>query len=143
MNKKIILVTDSKIAKFYKVIGLKIKELIATYTAEEFNIPHKKQSLRTGFQKGHASGGAHFFDPHSEAKNLDRKQFCKKIVELLSKELSRDTFSELIVIAEPKSLGDLRYYLNGKFKHIEQREISKDLTHAKENEIETAALSHL
>ena len=59
MTHKLILVIDSKFAKIYEAKGLKLKNLISEYKADELGIGHKKQSLRTGFKK-QASGPAHF-----------------------------------------------------------------------------------
>lgn len=141
MGKKLILVTDSKVAKLYNASGFKIKDLIATYNADELGIHHKKQSIKTGFHKGNSSHSSHSFSPHSEPKSLDRKQFCKEIVLLLQQIVEKDLFSELIIIAEPKSLGEIRNNLNGKLKDIKNREIAKDLVHSKNSEIEQIAFS--
>ena len=136
---KIILVIDAKFAKIYDAEGLVIKSLISEYTADEFGIEHKKQSLRTGFNK-QSNGGAHFFDPHTEAKEIERAEFSKKISTIIKEKISSNHFSELIVIAAPKMLNLMRKNF-AKLPKIAIKEIAKDLVQSTESQIAKVAFA--
>lgn len=139
MTNKLVLIIDTKFAKLYNAEGLKIRNLISEYTAGEFDIGHKKQSLRTGFKK-QTAGPAHFFDPHTEAKDIERSEFSKKISEIIKSKVNSSNFSELIIIAAPKMLSLMRKHLV-KLVKIQVKEIAKDLIHATESQITKVAFS--
>src|ERR1700722_8870043 len=135
MTKKLIIVADSKHAKFYKAIGLKLKEAIGMLHAQSLKAPHKRQELRTGFYHK-ASTSSHFFDPHTEARNIERHEFCKEAINHLHTLYHQESYHEIIVVAEPKMLGEIRNNLSPELKKVISKEISKDLVHAKHHEIE-------
>ena len=139
MTHKLVLIIDSKFAKIYRAEGLQLKKLISEYAAEELGITHKKQSVRTGFKK-QASGMAHFFDPHTESKDIERCEFSKKISEVVKDMLKKDSFSEIILIASPKVLSLMRKYMQ-KAVNIEIKEIAKDLISSSEEQIAKVAFS--
>ena len=139
MTQKLILVIDSKFAKIYEAEGLKLKNLISEYKADELGINHKKQSLRTGFKK-QASGSAHFFDPHTETKDIERCDFSKKISDVIKSMIKDKSFSEIILIASPKVLSLMRKYMQ-KISNIDIKEIAKDLIHSNDDQIEKVAFS--
>lgn len=139
MTHKLVLIIDSKFAKIYRAEGLQLKKLISEYTSEEFGIIHKKQSVRTGFKK-QASGMAHFFDPHTESKDIERCEFSKKISDIVKDMLIKESFSEIILIASPKVLSLMRKYMQ-KTVNIEIKEIAKDLISSSEEQIAKVAFS--
>ena len=139
MTNKLVLIIDAKFAKLYNAEGLKIRSLISKYTSDELDIVHKKQSLRTGFKK-QTGGAAHFFDPHTESKDIERSEFSKKISEIIKSKINGSNFSGLIVIAAPKMLNLMRKHLF-KFIKIEVKEIAKDLIHSTESQIAKVAFS--
>jgi protein required for attachment to host cells len=139
MTHKLILIVDSKFAKIYRAEGLQLKNLISEYTSDELGVNHKKQSLRTGFKK-QAGGMAHFFDPHNEAKDLERCDFSKKIAKIVKDILKNGDFSEIILIASQKVLNLMRKYMQ-KIVNIEIKEIVKDLVHSSEEQIAKVAFS--
>ena len=139
MTNKLILVIDTKFARLYNAEGLKIKDLISEYTSAKFGIEHKKQPLRTGFKK-QASGSAHFFDPHTETKDIERNEFSKKISEIIKGKINDSNFSQLIIIAAPKMLSLMRKHLL-KLVKIEIKGVAKDLIHATESQVAKVAFS--
>ncbi len=139
MTNKLILVIDAKFAKLYDAEGLKIKDLISEYTSDEFGIAHKKRLLRTGFKKQRGSS-AHFFDPHTETKDIERNEFSKKIAEVIKGEINNSKFSELIIIVTPKTLSLMRKHLLGLVK-IKVKEVAKDLIHTTKPQVAKVAFS--
>ncbi|RST69971.1 host attachment protein [Candidatus Aquarickettsia rohweri] len=139
MTYKLVLVIDSKFAKIYEAEGLRLKNLISEYKADELGISHKKQSLRTGFKKL-AGGSSHFFDPHTETKDIERDDFSKKISDIIKSMLKEKSFSEIILIASPKVLNLMRKYIS-KISNIAVKEIAKDLINSNDEQIEKVAFS--
>jgi len=141
-TKKILLIADSKTAKFYLVENFKIQSLIKELSSEELKIHHARQEKKTGrFDK---SGlGSRFLDTHSEAKDLDRKDFCKIIVHDLSRLLDETKYDQLILVCAPKTLGDIRSNFPAKFKDIHITEVVKEITHADISQIEKEVLYKL
>jgi protein required for attachment to host cells len=63
-------------------------------------------------------------DPHRHAKI----EFAQEIAQLLELERSRDSFQQLIVVAAPRTLGDLRHRFSDPLKKAIVAEVNKDLT---------------
>ena len=79
---------------------------------------------------------AHVLDSKHNAKELDRKAFCKQVINQVRDELHHNAFEELVIIAGPKVLGDIRTMLPKEIKHLDIQEIHKDLTHFSKEKIE-------
>jgi protein required for attachment to host cells len=126
-RERLVLIVDSKCAKFFHTKNFKMKGEIHLSNIEDFGIAHKAHSVHTG--------GAHTLD-HSDAKALDRQDFCKKIMHSVQDEYHQHKFEELIIIAGPKILGDLRANMPKELKHLDIQEIHKDLTHFSKEKIE-------
>ncbi len=135
MSKKLIVVADTKVAIFYKALGLKIKEQKSQIKAEDIGIEHNPPSKREGFFHI-GSSPSHFFDPHSEAKNINREEFAKKVVDQINSLYNQERFDELIMVAEPKTLGELRSNLPHNLKSIVSKEVPKELVYVDKEEIE-------
>lgn len=135
MSTKLITVADSKHARFYKASGLKIKEPIGMIRAQSLKIAHERQELRTGFYH-RSSTPSHFFDPHTEAKDIERHEFSKELVKHLHNLFHQDHYKEIIIVAEPKVLGEIRKNLTTELKSLVTKEIPKDLVHSTHEEIE-------
>ncbi|AIF80637.1 hypothetical protein I862_00360 [endosymbiont of Acanthamoeba sp. UWC8] len=141
MSSKLIVVADAKNAIFYKAVGLKVTEQNSQINADEFNIAHKHPPRREGFNHI-GSTPSHYFDPRSEFKSLERDDFCKEVVNHIDSVCNHEKFDELIIVAEPKTLGDIRSNLNPKLKTLVTKEISKDLIHADKISIENHVFSN-
>ncbi|MFQ3307151.1 MAG: protein required for attachment to host cells [Candidatus Midichloriaceae bacterium] len=139
MTNKLILVIDAKFAKLYTATGLKMEQMLSKFSSDELINKHKKHPVKDGFN-GHAGGSSHFFDPHTDHKDLDRNEFGKKIFEIIINETNNKNYSEIILIAEHKMLHIMRKHL-ANLKHIDRKEIAKDLVHAKDLQIEKVAFS--
>ena len=140
LKKKLLLVADSKIAKFYFAEGFEIKTLIKEVNIEELEIHHDRQTKKTGRFRKSSGSGPRFFDPHSDAKDLDRKEFCKEIIQQTLDILSEVHYDQLILVCGPKMLGDFR---NAKFHDIDIVEVGKEMTHYNMKTIEEEILGDL
>lgn len=63
-------------------------------------------------------------DPHRELK----REFSENLAEMLDKELAEKSFDRLVLVAAPKTLGDLRQALSEQVKAKLYAELDKDLT---------------
>jgi protein required for attachment to host cells len=75
------------------------------------------------------SGGRH----HSSSANPDDRQiaedsFAAGIASMLNKEVLEGSISDLVIIAAPRTLGELRMHYHAKLSECLRAEIAKDLT---------------
>jgi protein required for attachment to host cells len=93
--------------------------------------------------KGHHTPGAitpsivhakHSFPPHEDWGIFEKHKFANKIANIINQNSS--LFEELILIAPPKTLGDVRQHLTPASLAKIIKEIDKDYTHTPIKEIE-------
>ena len=131
-RERLVLIVDAKCATFFHTKSFKMKGEIHLSKIADFEISHKPP---------HSINGAtvkqdHMVDQKGHAKELERKDFCKKVLHAVQDELHHNIFEELIIIAGPKILGDLRAMMPKELKHLQIQEIHKDLTHFSKEKIE-------
>ena len=115
--------------------GKTIKLLKGFYSADSH-----LQAVYLGTDKPgriHESGSAtrHAIEPKSDLHYKEKIKFSNLIANYLNKEIKTEKFSHLILIASPEFLGEIRKKLNKQIISIIMKEINKDLTHIKEEEI--------
>lgn len=106
---------------------------------EEYNPPHREQATdssgRAAVPAGAAGGGSmEEVDFHQQEED----RFAAEAAELLKKKALNHEIEHLIIVAPPKTLGEMRKHYH---KEVEQRiagEIPKDLTNMPVPEIERA-----
>ncbi|MBN9412648.1 MAG: host attachment protein [Candidatus Paracaedimonas acanthamoebae] len=129
----LVLITDSKVAKFYSSKGKKVQHLLKGIKAEKWWKVLLQKGRDNFFRKRGVS--SHFLDPHHEAKENERRSFSLEISRVLENILKLYPTECIIVFSEPKMLGELRKNLDPKFKDFIHKEVSKDLTHCTLQEI--------
>jgi protein required for attachment to host cells len=67
-------------------------------------------------------------EPHHDFHRFQKRQFAKKMAELLNVAAQAQRFGRLILVAPPKALGDLRAELSEGARALVVHEIHKDLT---------------
>jgi protein required for attachment to host cells len=72
-------------------------------------------------------------DPHREAK----RHFAKEVCEFVDKGAREGQFEQLVLIAPPQMLGDLRAHLGPKAAKCIVAEVDKDLTQLPDSELAT------
>jgi protein required for attachment to host cells len=139
--KTLIIISDSKDCRFYEAVGFKIKKLIKHLSFDDMFSSHKKQLARMGlYRKG--SSPASLFDPHSDPKELDRKDFCAAVIKELNALDTGKEFSKIILAADPKTLGELRSDMSKAHQQKVAKEIHKDLIHLNQQELEDFLKEH-
>ena len=132
MRKKWILIADGERAKIIEKSADGLKNIGLTH--------HSAESDK---DKGHHSPGRvslsvvqaqHSFPPHEEFRVFEKHEFAKEMADIINH--NNDHFDELLLIAPPKVLGDLRMDLNKKSTGKIVGEVHKDYTHSPIVEIE-------
>ena len=82
-----------------------------------------------------AGPGRHGMEPPTDAKRHAKFVFARELARLLDDAAKRHRFDQLILVAAPKSLGDLRAHLSGNVRNRIKAEIDKDLTHVPEHDL--------
>ena len=71
--------------------------------------------------------GRHAMEPDTDPKRVEKERFARHLADVLEQELNRGSFNELLLVAAPRTLGDLRAALAPRVRGI-ARELQKDLT---------------
>lgn len=77
----------------------------------------------------------HAIAPHTDPKEDNRHTFARAVSKRLQEEFGRSKFENLVLIAAPKVLGDLRAALSESLKQALIAEAGKELTGASETEL--------
>ena len=134
-NNKLILVADASVAHFYTYQADKIKERLQTMAFDSTSQTHHDEIKKDDGLKADTSD--HKSDLKKETKENDRKDFSSTVADHLKKLCQDHNYTNIIIIAEPKFLGDLRKNLDKNIAGLVDKEIAKDLIHADIKEIET------
>lgn len=81
---------------------------------------------RSGGQRG--TGIRHAIQPHVDWHRFEKEKFSKEVAALLDAAAERNAFDRLVLVAPPRTLGDLRAALGAKSRSRIHAEIDKDLT---------------
>ncbi|KAB0675809.1 host attachment family protein [Aureimonas leprariae] len=92
------------------------------------------ESVNTSNKSGGAGHSSSAANPDEATKGEDG--FAAGVAELLNRQAVEGKLKELLVIAAPKTLGELRKHYHAKTKDSLVGEISKDLTGQKSDDIE-------
>ncbi|MBF0246794.1 MAG: host attachment protein [Alphaproteobacteria bacterium] len=80
--------------------------------------------------RSQGGGGA----SHAKAGKVDwhtfeKQLFAQEMVKVLDDAHGKGAFDSLVLVAPPKTLGELRKGMNGKLSEVVRAEVGKDLTH--------------
>jgi protein required for attachment to host cells len=84
---------------------------------------------RPGRTQQRGTSGRHALQPHVDWHRFEKEKFSKEIALLLDAAAERGAFHRLVLVAPPRTLGDLRAALGTKAHALIHAEIDKDLTH--------------
>jgi protein required for attachment to host cells len=73
------------------------------------------------------SGSRHAMEPRIDPKSYEKQIFAKRVAELINDAASRKSFDQLVLVAPPKTLGELRANLGEPAKKVVIGEIHHDL----------------
>ena len=84
---------------------------------------------RPGRTQQRGTSGRHAIQPHVDWHRFEKEKFGKEMAALLDAAAERGDFHRLVLVAPPRTLGDLRAALGSKARALIHAEIDKDLTH--------------
>lgn len=93
------------------------------------NLPSRDiASDRAGRALGGNRPASHAVQPRTDPHRHEEEAFTRKIASILEKARKRDAFDQLVVVAPPKALGDLRSAFTKPLQERIKAELNKDLT---------------
>ncbi len=94
------------------------------------NLPsHEIGSDRPGISFSSAGPGRNAMAPRTDPHVYAGQEFIKQVAKAIKAGLNEHAFEELILVAPPKALGDLRADLDPQAAKLIKSELHKDLTH--------------
>ena len=138
-----VVVADGKKMLFFRNEGdAEYLKLEVERKREQVNPPDRDQKTDEPGRAFDASGGAgRSAYEETDFHQLEEDRFAHETAELLKKRALRNEFESLIIVAPPRTLGELRKHYH---KEVEKRlagEIAKDLTGHPVQEIEKILLA--
>ena len=82
-----------------------------------------------------SGAGRHSMEYASDPTRELEKQFASSLCTVLAKKRAAKKFDRLILVAAPRTLGDLRASMSADLKDVVHAEVTKDLTHVPNNEL--------
>ena len=128
MKKEWILVADGSKAKILKRENHSLVHVFPTYHVDDMVAPLDKDSSRLGRVQESHEITRHAYSPQEEYKDIRKKEFIKKMSEIMNKNLTE--YDRLVIIAPAERLGEMRVHLTDAAKEKVIREIDKDLVKA-------------
>jgi protein required for attachment to host cells len=123
-EKELVLVEDGSRAKILKRENHSLVHAFPTYHADQMINPMDKDSKIGKIKESHEVTG-HAYSSHEEYKDVEKKEFIRKISDIINRNLKE--YDCLVLIAPAERLGEIRGYLQGSVKEKITREINKDL----------------
>ena len=74
-----------------------------------------------------ASSTRHAMEPRTDPKTHEKQLFAARVAELINTAAAQKTFDQLILVAPPKTLGELRAQLDARARKLVIGEVSRDL----------------
>lgn len=132
-----ILVADGRKSLFFRNEGdAEFPNLTVERKDVQDNPDHLEQATDTAGQAASPVGGASATMGETDFHDLEEQRFAADTAAMLKERALRNDFESLVVVAPPKTLGELRKHYH---KEVEKRlvgEIPKDLTNLPVPEIE-------
>jgi len=91
---------------------------------------------RPGATKDRAGHGMHAYAPTTDPKDHEKEKFVLHLGKLLSDQAGRNEFERLVLVADPKTLGQLRDSLNKPAQEALELTVDKDYTHHDRSKLE-------
>ncbi|MBA2933281.1 host attachment protein [Sphingomonas sp. CGMCC 1.13654] len=127
-----VLVTDGRKRLFFRNEGDAMAPNLVVVSAVEQNNPKTGEQVTDS--QGRASGGGAI--PSADAHEVEEQRFAAETAHELSRAALAGEFEALILVAPPKTLGQLRKTLHQEVQKKTLREVAKDVTGHPVGEIE-------
>ena len=130
-HKKIwIVVADSARAQFFlnNGVGTGLEPALPLALVADNRPSRHITSDRSGRTFDSSGPGRHAMQPPSDPHRHEQTIFAREIAKLLEQKREKKAFNQLVIIAAPKMLGDLRLAFSEEIRRLVVAEINKDLT---------------
>jgi len=113
---------------------------LSVVNGAKFQSDHAKTSdigsERPGRTHERANSARHAMEPRVDWHEFGKKEFAKGLAGILDKAAGENAFDRLVLVAPPKTLGELRSCLDAQTAKRVHGEIDKDLTQMTEHELQ-------
>lgn len=132
-----IMVANGSLSKIFHNNGSKLRiKLLQEASSALAHLSSKELRIsKPGRVYESANPARHAIEPKTDPHRKEKIRFAHNIASLLNEGATSHKFNELILIAPPEFLGDIRAQLIKHALKLIKKEINKDLTHLKEKEI--------
>lgn len=100
--------------------------------ASEYTAPNKPTrefgTDRPGRVVESADSARHAMEPRVDWHRFEKQKFARAMAEIIDRAAAEKAFDRLVVVAPPKTLGDLRAAIGAPARRLIAAEINKDLT---------------
>lgn len=90
---------------------------------------------RPGRVQESASSERHAMVPRVDWHRFEKEKFAKSMARIVDEAAERGAFDRLVLVAPPRTLGDLRSALGPRARALVTAELDKDLTHVTPSEL--------
>jgi protein required for attachment to host cells len=73
------------------------------------------------------SGARHAMEPRTDPKTHEKELFARRVAELINTAAAQESFDQLVLVAPPKTLGELRTQLDARARKLVIGEVPRDL----------------
>ncbi len=134
-----IVVADGARARFFRADGA--DHTIRRFHEELYDPARRKGSELLADKPGRTQNrihdqGRHAMEPDTDPKRVEKERFARHIAAFLEEAHKRDEFNELVLVAAPRTLGDLRSALSPQLAALVRHELHKDMTTLPDGEVE-------
>jgi protein required for attachment to host cells len=124
-----VVVTDGRKMLFFRNEGDAVRPQLELERKREQNNPPNREHKTDTAGRSFSSGGARRSKlQEADFHQLEEDRFAAETADLLYKRAHRDDFEKLIIVAPPRTLGELRKYYHQIVRERIVAEIGKDLT---------------
>ncbi len=129
-----VLVSDGQHARIFEVAGKGRVEFLGNYGSE---LPPSRDinADRPGRTFDRSGPGRHALEPRHDAHRLSKRNFLGQMAERLDRSCRSGDFTDLIVIAPPTALGDLRSAFSKRIQSALVQEHAKEVSGLSEPEL--------
>jgi protein required for attachment to host cells len=132
-----IAIADSAKARIYASTGPRLKlELVHELDSEAARrLTQDLVTDKPGRSFASASPRRSGMEPPSDPQDLEKHKFVRDLVGYLDAAAQDDSFDDLILVAAPRTLGEIRKLMNGQAAARVRTELDKDLTNIPEADL--------
>jgi protein required for attachment to host cells len=134
-----IVVADGAFARVFESLGAsqRLVPIEAMTMSGDHRASHEILADRPGRTNESVGPTRHAIEPSTDPHRSLKRTFAEHVVHTLASRLADKSFDRFVLVAPPKTLGDLRGALTPALRSVLHAEVAKDLIKTPQNEIIT------